>query len=63
MQDGIIGQTGRKLKIRMKEHEADSKLDIRNKLVKKRKDQSSVFSTYSMCVILLCATLLDNPKL
>ena len=34
-----IGQTGRQLKYRVKEHEADSKLDFRKKSGKKKKDQ------------------------
>ena len=31
-----IGETGRQLKIRMKEHKGDSKLDFRKKLNKKK---------------------------
>ena len=36
-----IGQTGRQLKCRIKEHEADSKLDFRKKSGKKKKDKLS----------------------
>ena len=32
-----IGETGRQLKIRMKEHKADSKVDFRKKSDKKKK--------------------------
>ena len=38
-----IGETGRKLKIRMKEHEADSKVDFRKKSGKKKKINYPVF--------------------
>ena len=36
-----MGQTGRQLKIWMKEHEADSTLDFSKKLGKKKKDRLS----------------------
>ena len=36
-----IGQTGRQLKCRIKEHEADSKLDFRKKSGKKKKEKLS----------------------
>ena len=39
-----IGETGRKLKIRMKEHEADSKVDFRKKSGKKKKEKLSGLS-------------------
>ena len=39
-----IGQTGRQLKCRVKEHEADSKLDFRKKSGKKKKDKLSGLS-------------------
>ena len=41
-----IGETGRQLKIRMKEHETDSKIDFRKKSVKKKKDKLSGLSEH-----------------
>ena len=41
-----IGQTGRQLKCRIKEHEADSKLDFRKKSGKKKKDKLSGLSEH-----------------
>ena len=38
-----IGETGRQQKIRMKEHEMDSKVDFRKKSGKKKKDNYLVF--------------------
>ena len=41
-----IGETGRQLKIRMKEHETDSKVDFRKKSGKKKKDKLSGLSEH-----------------
>ena len=41
-----IGETGRQQKIRMKEHEMDSKVDFRKKSVKKKKGKLSGFSEH-----------------
>ena len=41
-----IGETGRKLKIRMKEHEADSKVDFCRKSGKNKKDNLSRLSEH-----------------
>ena len=41
-----IGATGKQPKIRMKEHEADSKVDFRKKSGKKRKDKLSGLSEH-----------------
>ena len=38
-----IGETGRQLKIRMKEHETDSKVDFRKKSGRKKKYKLSYF--------------------
>ena len=41
-----IGETGRQLKIRMKEHKADSKLAFQNESGKKKKYKSSGLSEH-----------------
>ena len=41
-----IGETGRQLKIRMEEHETDSKVDFRKKSGKKKKDKLSNLSEH-----------------
>ena len=41
-----IGETGRQLKFRMKEHETDSKVDFRKKSGKKKKDKLSGLSEH-----------------
>ena len=41
-----IWETGRQLKIRMKEHETDSKVDFRKKSGKKKKDKLSGLSEH-----------------
>ena len=41
-----IGETGRQLKIRMKEHKTDSKVDFRKKSGKKKKDKLSGLSEH-----------------
>ena len=41
-----IRETGRQLKIRMKEHETDSKVDFRTKSGKKKKDRLSGLSEH-----------------
>ena len=41
-----IGETGRQVKIRMKEHEMDSKVDFRKKSGKRKKDKLSGLSEH-----------------
>ena len=41
-----IGETGRQLKIRMKEHETNSKVDFRKKSGKKKRDRLSGVSEH-----------------
>ena len=41
-----IGETGRQLKIRMKGHKTDSKLDFRKKIGQKQKDELSGLSEH-----------------